>query len=158
MPPQQVETNGHVGPEDGVEKGQLESGEVENSNKEGPPPAPAVDSSPTDESTTEPPLRQPAKSRVIRRRPGRRMNKAKVKVSPFLFPGRRHVNNRFVIGIQPVHVFPVWEQCPKMTILLGYQSGKFEPENDSESGKFGENAVDEYDLCGKLSVFSIFRR
>ncbi|XP_037083765.1 ras association domain-containing protein 4-like [Pollicipes pollicipes] len=78
-PPPEAETNGHVVPEDGVEKGQLEVSEVENCNKEGPSPAAVVDSSPTDESTTEPPLRQPAKSRVIRRRPGRRMNKTKIK-------------------------------------------------------------------------------
>ncbi|KAF0307089.1 Ras association domain-containing protein 2 [Amphibalanus amphitrite] len=84
---QSVEVNGHGGAEEGVEKGQLESVEVENSNKEPPPPPPGppppppppVDSSPTDESTTEPSLRAPAKSRVIRRRPGRRMNKTKVK-------------------------------------------------------------------------------
>ncbi|XP_043243672.1 ras association domain-containing protein 4-like [Amphibalanus amphitrite] len=79
----EVEVNGHRAAEEGVEKGQLESAEVENSDKEPPPPPPGppprVDSSPTDESTTEPPLRAPAKSRVIRRRPGRRMNKAKVK-------------------------------------------------------------------------------
>ena len=99
----QGEVNGDAAADgDGLEKGQLESGEVENCDKERdagppppgqvdssgpPPPAGRVDSSPTDESTTEPPLRQPAKSRVIRRRPGRRMNKTKVKVSPLCSRG-----------------------------------------------------------------------
>ena len=98
-----------------MEKGQIESGEVENSNKEmPPPPTPTVDSSPTDESTTEPPLRQPAKSRVIRRRPGRRMNKAKVKVGRHCQNWKIRVENNGKLQEQMSHsvLFLFWGCFP----------------------------------------------
>ena len=35
--------------------------------------------------------------------------------------------------------FLIGAQCPKITILLGCQSGKFGPQEDDESGKCGMN-------------------